>query len=41
MEQNKFSLLKALQHAEVFPFQIPEYNMELYKKDIYQFVHSL
>ncbi len=40
-EQKKFSLSESLKKAEKFPFNIPEFNMEIYKNVIRQFVETL
>ena len=40
-DQKDFVLQHSLQQAASFPFNIPEYNMEQYKKVIGQFVQSL
>lgn len=40
-EQNMFSLKEALKKAEIFPFAIPSFDMEQYKKVIAEFVQSL
>jgi len=40
-EQNKFSLKETLKKAEAFPFAIPSFDMEQYKKVISDFVRSL
>ncbi len=40
-EQNKFSLKDTLKKAEAFPFAIPSFDMEQYKKVISDFVRSL
>ena len=41
MEQQTFSLEKALNEVKNFPFYIPSFDMEQYKKAIRQFVKSL
>ena len=41
VDQNKFSLISTLKKAENFPFYIPNYNMEMYKNIVNQFVQSL
>jgi uncharacterized protein (TIGR00661 family) len=41
IEQHNFSLLKIMENLKEFPFTIPEYNMDNYKKVIAQFVQSL
>ncbi len=40
-EQDQFSLNQTLQQAASFPFVMPEFSMDQYKKNIIQFVDSL
>ncbi len=39
--QKDFDLQRSLEEANIFPFALPEYNMELYKTIIRQFIGSL